>query len=125
LNVHEAPVGIRYKAADMEGTWPLLEGMYLSDEPGSYVAGRYGVRIENLVLVVPYCTNEYGRFMKFETVNFCPVDRACLDVSLMDERDIHLLNLYHKKVYEELADDMTPEEREWLEAMCAPIVRNA
>ena len=125
LNVHEAPVGIRYRAADMEGAWPLLEGMYLSDEPGSYVAGRYGVRIENLVLVVPYCINEYGRFMKFETVNFCPVDRACLDVSLMDERDIHLLNLYHKKVYEELADDMTPEEREWLEAMCAPIVRNA
>ena len=123
LNVHEAPVGIRYKIADIEGAWPLMEGMYLSDEPGSYVAGSYGVRIENLVLVTLDYVNEYGRFMKFETVNFCPVDRTCLDISLMEERDIRLLNLYHKRVYEELAGDLTPEERTWLKAMCEPIVR--
>ncbi len=124
LNVHEAPVGIRYKAAAPEGAWPLKEGMYLSDEPGFYVAGAFGVRIENLVLVQLDDTNEFGRFMKFETVTFCPIDKSCLDTSLMTKEDIRLLNLYHQKVYDELACDMNEDERMWLQAACEPLVQD-
>lgn len=124
LNVHEAPVGIRYRALSMEGAWPLLEGMYLSDEPGLYVPGSFGVRIENLLLVENDHTSEYGRFLKFETVTFCPIDKTCLDLGLMTEEDIRLLNRYHQRVYEELAEEMTEEEREWLRAACEPMVRD-
>ena len=123
LGVHEPPVGIRYKTATIEGAYPMKEGMYLSDEPGMYVAGQYGVRIENLVLVQHDHTNEYGRFLRFETMNFCPIDKTCLDLSLMEERDIELLNAYHNRVYRELADELPKEEAEWLGMMCAPIVR--
>ena len=122
LNVHEAPVGIRYRALTPEGAWPLKEGMYLSDEPGFYKAGAFGVRIENLLLVCHDYTNEYGRFMKFETVTLCPIDKSCLDTSLMTGEDIRLLNRYHQRVYEELCDDMNEEEREWLYASCEPLV---
>ena len=122
LNVHEAPVGIRYRALTPEGAWPLKEGMYLSDEPGFYKADAFGVRIENLLLVRHDYTNTYGRFMKFETVTLCPIDKSCLDTSLMSGEDIRLLNRYHQKVYEELCDDMDEEEREWLYAACEPLV---
>ena len=121
LNVHEAPVGIRYKAATIDGAYPMLEGMYVSDEPGMYVAGKYGIRIENLLIVKNDYTNEYGRFMSFETMNFCPIDKSCLDISIMEKRDIELLNAYHKRVYEELKDDMNEEELIWLKNMCSAI----
>ena len=99
------------------------EGMYLSDEPGLYEAGKFGVRIENLLLVQPDHTNDYGRFMRFETMNFCPIDKTCLDFSMMEERDIELLNAYHAKVFKELADDLPEEEAQWLAMMCEPAVR--
>ena len=99
----------------------MLEGMYVSDEPGMYVAGKYGIRTENLLIVKHDYTNEYGRFMSFETMNFCPIDKSCLDISIMEKRDIKLLNAYHKRVYEELKDDMNEEELIWLKNMCSPI----
>ena len=121
LNVHEGPVGIRYRAATIEGAYPLYEGMYLSDEPGMYVEGKYGIRTENLLLVKHDRTNEYGRFMCFEIMNFCPIDKSCLDISIMEQRDIKLLNAYHKNVYDKLCNDMNEDELIWLKGMCAPV----
>lgn len=121
LNVHEAPTGIRYRASDIEGAYPMYEGMYVSDEPGMYVEGKYGIRTENMLLVKHDYTNEYGRFMSFEIMNFCPIDKSCLETAVMEKRDIDLLNAYHKRVYDELCDDMNEEERNWLREACAPI----
>ena len=122
LNVHEAPVGIRYRTASIEGAYPMLEGMYVSDEPGMYAAGKYGIRTENLLLVRHDYTNEYGRFMSFEVMNFCPIDKSCLNFSIMEKHDIELLNAYHERVYKELKDDMNEEERKWLRKMCEAVL---
>ncbi len=121
LNVHEAPAGIRYRASDIEGAYPMYEGMYVSDEPGMYAAGEYGIRTENMLLVKHAYTNEYGRFMSFEIMNFCPVDKSCLATAVMEKRDIDLLNAYHRRVYSELCNDMNEEEKNWLKEACAPI----
>ncbi len=121
LNVHEAPVGIRYRASTMEGAYPMQEGMYVSDEPGYYEGGKFGVRIENMLLAVPDYENEYGKFLKFETCTFIPLDRKCIDKSLMTAEDICLLNAYQAKVFAELSDELGEAERKWLEGICAPI----
>ncbi len=121
LNVHEGPVGIRYKASTLEGAYPMLEGMYVSDEPGYYEAGQYGVRIENMLLVRRDYSNEYGSFCSFETCTFVPFDRDCIDASLMTAEDLSLYNAYQQRVYDELEADLTEAERAWLKEICAPI----
>lgn len=123
LNVHEGPVGIRYKASTMEGAYPMLDGMYVSDEPGCYVGGEFGVRIENMLLVQKDYSNEYGNFMSFDTCTLVPMDKSCIDISLMTDDDIRLLNEYHRRVYDELQADMDEDERAWLAEACAPIGR--
>lgn len=121
LNVHEGPVGIRYKTATLEGAYPMQEGMYVSDEPGYYEPGEYGVRTENMLLVQKDYTNEYGSFCSFETCTFVPMDRDCIDISLMNAEDISLYNAYQQRVYEELSPDMDEAERAWLKEACAPL----
>ena len=124
LNVHERPVGIRYKLVpERQDSYPFSEGMFVSDEPGLYIEGSHGVRTENMLMCVNDYRNEYGQFCRFETYTLCPIDKAALDLSYMEERDIALLNAYHKKVYETLADYMSEEERAWLKEACAPIKR--
>ncbi|MDO4962024.1 MAG: aminopeptidase P family N-terminal domain-containing protein, partial [Eubacteriales bacterium] len=112
LNVHEGPVGIRYKAQTMEGAYPMMEGMYVSDEPGYYEGGSFGVRIENMLLAVRDYENEYGTFLKFETMTLVPIDKDCLDLSLMTDDDIRLLNEYHERVYSELAGELAGDPGE-------------
>ena len=121
LNVHEGPVGIRYKAATIEGAYPMHEGMYVSDEPGYYEPGEYGVRMENMLMVQRDYSNDYGTFCSFETCTFVPMDRACIDVSLMNAEDIRLYNAYQQRVYDELSPDLDEEERLWLKEACAPL----
>ena len=121
LNVHEAPVGIRYKASTQEGIYPLEEGMYLSDEPGFYQQGSFGVRLENLLLVKKMYENEYGSFLSFETCTLVPFDTSCIEPSLMTAEDIRLLNSYHERVYRELSADLNERERKWLEMQCRPV----
>lgn len=121
LNVHEAPAAIRYRTETVEGISPLLEGMYISDEPGMYVEGKYGIRTENLLMVRCKETNEYGHFMCFETMTLVPIDKTCLDLKLMSANDIDLLNAYHEKVLKDLEPEFTGEELEWLKSACAPI----
>lgn len=110
LNVHEGPHQIRmeYRPA------PLRAGMTVTDEPGIYLAGRFGVRIENTLLVVPYLSTECGDFLGFETLTLCPIDTAPIIVSMLTPDERAWLNSYHKTVLEKLSPYLNDEEKEWL-----------
>ena len=110
LNVHEGPHQIRmeYKPA------PLRAGMTVTDEPGIYVAGRFGVRIENLLLVQPYRETDFGRFLQFETLTLCPIDKAPILPELLTPEETAWLNDYHATVYQRLAPHLNDEDRDWL-----------
>ena len=110
LNVHEGPHQIRmeYRPA------PLRSGMTVTDEPGIYPAGRFGVRIENTLLVVPYLSTECGDFLGFETLTLCPIDTAPIIVSMLTPDERAWLNSYHKTVFEKLSPYLNDEEKEWL-----------
>ena len=110
LNVHEGPQSIRmnYNPAKLE------PGMITSNEPGLYLAGEYGIRIENLVLTVKAMTTDFGDFYAFETLTLCPIDTLMVDSSLLSPEEIEWLNSYHQKVYDELSPFLSMEERKWL-----------
>lgn len=115
LNVHEGPNGIRWRQVPERKDSGVLEaGMITTDEPGVYIDGEYGIRTENELLCVKKEKNEYGQFLAFENLTYCPIDLDGIDPSLMDESDRVLLNAYHKNVYETLSPYMTEEENEWL-----------
>ncbi|MCM1076491.1 MAG: aminopeptidase P family protein [Bacteroides sp.] len=117
LNVHEGPQSIRLN----DTLAPLTPGMLTSNEPGVYLAGRYGIRCENLVLTIPYEETEFGKFYAFETIALCPFDRKLFDLSIMSGAEIEWVNNYHRMVYDRLAPLMTEDEREWLTAATAPL----
>ena len=110
LNVHEGPQSIRmnYNPA------PLKPGMMTSNEPGLYLAGEYGIRIENLLLTINAKTTEFGNFYAFETLTLCPIDKRLIDCSLLSSEEIEWLNNYHQKVYTQLSPLLSDEERHWL-----------
>ena len=110
LNVHEGPQSIRMNY----NPTPLEPGMITSNEPGLYIAGEYGIRIENLLLTVKAKTTEFGDFYAFETLTLCPVDIRLIDFSLLSSEEIGWLNDYHQKVYEELSPLLNKKEAEWL-----------
>ncbi len=110
LSVHEGPNRFHWKAGDSV----IEEGMITTDEPGVYVEGSHGIRIENELCAVKAQKNEYGQFMRFENLTFCPIDLDAIDVSLMDKSDIKKLNSYHKEVYETLSPYLCDAEREKL-----------
>ena len=117
LNVHEGPHQIRmeYKPA------PLHAGMTVTDEPGVYVAGSYGVRIENVLLVQPWRETDFGRFLQFETLTLCPIDTAPLMPELLTPAEKQWLNDYHAMVYDRLAPYLDDAERLWLQQATAPL----
>jgi len=119
LSVHEGPHQIRmeYRGA------PLHAGMTVTDEPGIYVAGRFGVRIENTLLVVPYKTTDFGTFLQFEPLTLCPIDKRPIDVSLMTDEELQWLNDYHHIIYERLAPHLDEDERQWLAEATAAVSR--
>ncbi len=102
------------------GTTPLEAGMILSNEPGYYREGHYGIRIENLVVVVePRGIDGAEREMfGFETITFCPYDRALIDKGLLDTGEIGWLNAYHGEVLAKIGPLVTGEVKAWLEAAC-------
>lgn len=115
LNVHEGPNNIRWKIGPRPQDHAVLEeGMITSDEPGLYLEGAYGIRLENLILCKIAQQNAYGKFMQFETLTLVPFDRDSIDADEMSSQEKQLLNAYHKKVYETLAPFMNEEERSWL-----------
>ena len=114
LNVHERPNGIRTKIAPSGPSAVLEEGMITSDEPGMYIAGKFGVRHENLVLCVKREKTEYGQFMGFEPLTMVPFDLDAVDVSYMTAEEKERLNAYHAKVFAAISPDFEGEELEWL-----------
>lgn len=112
LSVHEGPHQIRqeYRPA------PMFEGMTVTDEPGLYLAGKFGVRIENTLLTVPYLTTEFGRFLRFEPLTLCPIDTRPIVVDMLSAEELAMLNAYHQMVYERLSPMLDAEHRAWLAA---------
>ena len=117
LNVHEGPHQIRmeYRPA------PLHAGMTVTDEPGIYLEGRFGVRIENTLLIVPYRQTEMGTFLQFEPLTLCPIDTEPIIREMMTADEVRWLNQYHERVFTVLAPHLQPEEQEWLRLACRPI----
>lgn len=118
LNVHEGPQSIRLQ----ENPQPLLQGMVTSDEPGIYRAGKYGVRLENLLLCVPaFDDPDYGLFLRFETLTLYPFDARLIDVSALAPAELAWLNAYHAEVLRRLTPHLSADEAAWLGAKCAPL----
>ena len=122
LNVHEGPNAIRYRiVAQPDGNVELQPGMITSDEPGVYLEGKFGIRLENLLLCVEKEQNEFGQFLGFEALTLAPVERDAIDPSQMTQQDKLLLNEYHEKVYDTISPYLDRNEAEWLMDACAPI----
>ena len=112
-NIHEPPIGFRWKCSKSD-MHPLEENMVITDEPGIYIEGSYGIRLENELLVRAGEKNEYGQFMYFETLTFVPIDLDAINPEKLEEREKELLNAYHAEVYRNIAPYLSEEERSWL-----------
>lgn len=119
LSVHEGPHQIRmeYKPE------PLRAGMTVTNEPGLYLAGKFGVRIENTMLITEYMNTEYGRFLKLEPLTLCPIDKTPIDVDMLADEELDYLNDYHAAVFKSLSPYLDDEMTEWLANACAPLTR--
>jgi Xaa-Pro aminopeptidase len=117
LGVHEGPQRI----SKAPNTQALLPGMIVSNEPGYYKTGAYGIRIENLVLVQPADGSAEREMLSFETLTFAPIDRNLIDPSLLDEEEIAWLNAYHRRVRQTLTPLVDPDTARWLAAATEPI----
>ena len=113
LNIHEGPAGFRYKYRAGE-TEEIQEGMVITDEPGLYIEGSHGIRLENELLARKGVQNEYGQFLYFETITLIPFDLDAINPAILDEENKKLLNAYHKRVYEEIAPYLNEEEKAFL-----------
>ena len=117
LCVHEGPHQFRmeWKPA------PLVAGMTITDEPGIYLAGKFGVRIENTLLITPYTETEFGKFLQFESLTLCPIDKAPIVKEMLMEEEVDWLNSYHKYVFDTLSPHLSEDEKLWLSDACAPL----
>ena len=118
LCVHEGPHQIRmeWKPA------PLVCGMTVTDEPGIYLEGRFGVRIENTLLIVPYKETEFGHFLQMEPLTLSPIDKAPIIKELLTSEEKGWLNDYHQRVFDTLSPHLSAEESEWLREACSPLI---
>jgi len=121
LSVHEGPNAIRIKERDGAPRTALEEGMVTSDEPGVYLEGQYGIRLENLILCKKADKTDFGQFMEFETLTLVPFDRDAILPECMSAREIGLLNDYHARVREVISPYLKEEEREWLAEVTKPV----
>ena len=117
LNVHEGPHQFRmeWKPA------PLVAGMTITDEPGVYLEGKFGVRIENTLLITPYKETQFGKFLQFESLTLCPIDTTPIIKEMLLQEEIDWLNQYHQKVVEILSPHLSDSEAAWLQEACAAI----
>ncbi|MBQ9030854.1 MAG: aminopeptidase P family protein [Parasporobacterium sp.] len=123
LNVHEGPHNIRWKINYEHPTAVLEPGMVVTDEPGVYREGQYGVRTENELLVVPYLETPDGTFLQFENLTFIPIDLDAIDPAYMNEEDLEMLNSYHQATYDRIAPLVPEEVRMWLKEYTRPLTR--
>ena len=119
-NIHEPPIGFRWRSGG-DVMCPFEEGMIITDEPGLYIAGEYGIRIENILLVCKGEKNQYGQFMYFEPLTLVPIDLDAIVPEQLTEYEINLLNAYHKRVYDTLSPFLEKQERIWLKEYTKPI----
>ncbi|MDO4995480.1 MAG: aminopeptidase P family protein [Bacteroidales bacterium] len=117
LNCHEGPHQIRMEWVPAR----LQAGMTVTDEPGVYLEGRFGVRIENTLLVTPCCETEFGRFLQFETLTLSPIDTTPILPDLLTKEEIAWLNDYHQRVFDTLSPHLSDEENSWLRMVTAPL----
>ena len=117
LNVHEGPHQFRmeWKPA------PLVAGMTITDEPGIYLPGKFGARIENTLLIVPYMETAFGKFLQFESLTLCPIDKTPINIEMMTSEEIEWLNDYHQMVFDRLSPHLSVEEEAWLKEATSPI----
>lgn len=110
LNVHEGP----QRLSPVPNSVKLEEGMIITNEPGIYKEGKHGIRTENMMIVVKDEETEFGQFMKFETITYCPIDLAGVDQTMLTEDEIEWLNTYNQTVYTKLSPYLNAEEKAWL-----------
>ena len=117
LNVHEGPHQFRmeWKPA------PLVAGMTITDEPGIYLAGKFGVRIENTLLITYYNETEFGKFLQFKPLTLCPIDKKPIVKEMLLPEEIEWLNDYHQQVLDALSPRLDEGEMGWLKEACAPL----
>lgn len=113
LNVHEGPQGI----APQNNTVVLEPGMILTNEPGIYKEGKYGIRTENTLVVVKDETTEFGDFYRFDTISYCPIDLNGVVKELLSIEELEWLNNYHETVYNKLSPFMNEKEKEFLQEL--------
>ncbi len=114
LNVHEGPQNLRWRLTEGMSEAVLEEGMDVTNEPGVYIAGSHGIRIENVMVVKKGTKNQYGQFMHFDTLTYVPIDLEAIDIQYLSPVQRSWLNQYHQAVYERIASFLSVEEQEWL-----------
>ncbi len=119
LNVHEGPHQIRMEWKPT----PLRAGMTVTDEPGLYLKGKFGVRIENTLLIKDFVETTFGKFLQMESLTLCPIDTAPIDVDMLLPEEVEWLNAYHREVFEKLSPYLGDEEVEWLAEATKPLVK--
>ncbi|MGN0282507.1 MAG: aminopeptidase P family protein [Prevotella sp.] len=117
LNVHEGPHQIRMEYMPA----PLKAGMTVTNEPGLYLAGKFGVRTENTMLITEYMSTEFGRFLQMEPLTLCPIDKTPIDVGMLTEEEVEYLNAYHATVFEALSPHLDGEDLDWLKDACSAL----
>ena len=117
LSVHEGPHQIRMEWKPT----PLRAGMTVTDEPGLYLSGKFGVRIENTLLIKDYQTTEFGKFLQMESLTLCPIDPTPVDFSMLQPEEIEWLDTYHRDVFEKLSPYLEGEDLEWLREATRPV----
>ena len=120
LNVHEGPQSIS-PLFGTESKTVIQAGMLISDEPAVYREGEYGIRIENLLICFEDEETEFGKFLRFDTMSLCYIDKSLIDISLLDQKEIDWLNSYHSEVYEKLSPFLSTEEKIWLKEKTTPL----
>ena len=121
MNVHEGPVSFGNKGIPV-GV-PMQEGMIVSDEPGYYKTGGYGIRIENCVLIEKKHENELGEWLGFKYLTLCPIETRLIDIDMMKDEEIEWLNAYHADVLAKVLPLVEGEDAKWLAEKCAPLYR--
>ncbi len=121
LGVHEGPERVHWDVNRQKRHCVIEEGMIFSNEPGIYLAGKFGVRIENLVVVREAERTEFGRFLKLKPLTLVPYDRDAIDLTMLSSRDVELLNDYHAKVYAAISPYLQGDELNWLKDVTAPV----
>ena len=117
LNVHEGPQSIRMD----ENPTVLQPGMFMSNEPGMYRTGEYGIRTENLVHIVPAMHTEFGQFLQFETITLFPIDTQLIEIEMLDAKEKEWLNNYHQTMFDRISPFLNEEENSWLKKKCSKI----